>query len=125
MPSHRASNETDKLIGLNLRRLRLRRSMSMAALGDTLGVAFQQVQKYETGLNRISVSTLLDLCAALNCDVQDFLEGVHSPSHAAGAAAYSKRAIIAANAIDGIASRKVQSSLIALLASIERSKHEP
>lgn len=124
MSSHRTSNETDKLIGVNLRRLRLRRSMSMAALGDTLGVAFQQVQKYETGLNRISVSTLLDLCAALNCDIQDFLEGVHSPNPVAGSVSYSKRAIIAANAIDGIASQKVQSSLIALLASIERSKHE-
>lgn len=47
--------------------------MTQEALGERLGVTFQQVQKYETGGARITVSLLLDMAAALDCEVGTLL----------------------------------------------------
>ena len=58
-------------------RVRLRRKilgLSQTALGDALGVAFQQVRKYERGANRISASTLYRLARVLEVDVSFFFE---------------------------------------------------
>ena len=48
----------DIAVGQRVRALRLERSLSQTALGDQLGVTFQQVQKYEKGVNRIGASRL-------------------------------------------------------------------
>jgi transcriptional regulator with XRE-family HTH domain len=52
----------DKIIGARLREARLKRNMSQKALGDVLGVSFQQIQKYESGQNKISVSRYIEIC---------------------------------------------------------------
>ncbi|HYE01020.1 MAG TPA: helix-turn-helix transcriptional regulator [Alphaproteobacteria bacterium] len=60
-------------------RVRLRRKLlglSQTALGDALGVAFQQVQKYERGTNRISSSTLYAIARVLEVPVAYFFEGL-------------------------------------------------
>lgn len=59
-------------------RLRVRRNMlglSQQKLGETLGLTFQQVQKYERGTNRISAGTLFELSSALKVPVSFFFEG--------------------------------------------------
>lgn len=48
----------DIAVGQRVRALRLERSLSQTALGNSLGVTFQQVQKYEKGVNRIGASRL-------------------------------------------------------------------
>ena len=58
-------------------RVRLRRSMakmSQEKLGDALGVTFQQVQKYERGINRIGASNLQKISIALNVPISFFFE---------------------------------------------------
>lgn len=50
--------------------------MSQERLADLLGVTFQQVQKYEKGINRIAASRLLDCARALEMPVADFFEGL-------------------------------------------------
>jgi transcriptional regulator with XRE-family HTH domain len=60
-------------------RIRLRRTqlgMSQEKLGDALKVSFQQIQKYERGMNRVGASRLLDLSRALGVDITFFYEGV-------------------------------------------------
>lgn len=59
------TDPVDIYAGATLRRLRLSRSMGQAQLGEALGVTFQQVQKYERGFNRLSVSTLFRAAVAL------------------------------------------------------------
>ena len=49
----------DVEVGLNLRRARLLRKLSQTQLGDALGISFQQIQKYERGVNRLSTSMLV------------------------------------------------------------------
>ena len=61
------------------KRLRLRRSMlglSQEALGDKIGVTFQQIQKYERGINRIGSSRLYELSLILDIPVSYFFEGM-------------------------------------------------
>jgi transcriptional regulator with XRE-family HTH domain len=70
----RKATEIDRLIG---RRIRLRRSekgWSQADLAKQLGIAFQQVQKYENGTNRISAGRLYELAAELGVPVTYFYE---------------------------------------------------
>jgi transcriptional regulator with XRE-family HTH domain len=56
----------DVQLGAKVRELRLDRGLSQAQVAEKIGLTFQQVQKYEHGANRISVSTLLRLCRALD-----------------------------------------------------------
>lgn len=69
------NNPIDVHVG---RRVRLRRTllgMSQEQLGDALNITFQQVQKYERGTNRISVSRLTEIAAALKTHLEYFTEG--------------------------------------------------
>jgi transcriptional regulator with XRE-family HTH domain len=64
--SPRSSNLVDEFIGKRMRELRHVQNISQAELGRELGVSFQQIQKYEKGINRVSAARLFDICKALN-----------------------------------------------------------
>lgn len=58
-------------------RIRLRRSllgMSQEKLGDALGLTFQQIQKYERGINRVGASRLFDLSRVLDVPISFFFD---------------------------------------------------
>jgi transcriptional regulator with XRE-family HTH domain len=74
----RQSGEKDKALGRSIKRRRIELEMSQDALGKTLGVSFQQVQKYETGSNRVTCVRLLDIARALQCDASVFLAEIES-----------------------------------------------
>lgn len=57
----KATNLVEIAMGARLRSLRLRLGLSQEDIAGQLGVSFQQVQKYETGANRISPSRLVQL----------------------------------------------------------------
>jgi transcriptional regulator with XRE-family HTH domain len=65
----------DEQIGANLRHLRERAKMSQTALGQVLGVTFQQVQKYEGGRNRLSLASALKIAGALGISIQALSAG--------------------------------------------------
>lgn len=60
-PVSRDTNPIDLAIGRRIRELRQHAELSMAALADSVGLSFQQIQKYETGVNRISPGVLADI----------------------------------------------------------------
>jgi transcriptional regulator with XRE-family HTH domain len=68
----RRATAEDVVIGQKLRALRLDRGLSQSALGDLVGVTFQQLQKYEKGVNRISAGRLARIAAALRVPVTAF-----------------------------------------------------
>ncbi len=60
-------------------RIRLRRrllDMTQQQLGERVGIKFQQLQKYESGANRISASRMWDIAAAMEVPVSFFFEGL-------------------------------------------------
>lgn len=50
--------------------------MTQQQLGDRVGIKFQQIQKYETGTNRISASRMWDIAQAMDVPVSFFFEGL-------------------------------------------------
>ena len=50
--------------------------MTQQQLGEAVGIKFQQIQKYETGMNRVSASRLWDIAKAMDVDVRFFFEGI-------------------------------------------------
>ncbi len=73
-----ASKSVDRHVGMRLRVLRLNHNMSQSELGDSVGVTFQQIQKYERGANRIGASRLWKLCVIFNAKPNYFFEGLTS-----------------------------------------------
>ena len=72
----KSTNTVDKEIGSRVRMRRMLIGMSQEKLGEMLDLTFQQVQKYEKGTNRISVSRLLDIAQVLGVNIQFFYEGL-------------------------------------------------
>jgi transcriptional regulator with XRE-family HTH domain len=68
----RGPSHFDDLIGTRVKAARLRVGISQQQLGEKLGVSFQQVQKYEKGANRISVSRLPQIADALGVSISEF-----------------------------------------------------
>ncbi len=66
-------------VGQQVRKRRNALSMSQEKLGKALGLTFQQVQKYERGMNRIGSSRLYHLSQILDVDIPYFFEGYQSP----------------------------------------------
>jgi transcriptional regulator with XRE-family HTH domain len=75
MNDERAANAVDRKVGQRVRSRRLEIGMSQERLAELLGVTFQQVQKYEKGVNRIAVSRLWDIATALELPVARFFDG--------------------------------------------------
>lgn len=69
----RRSKAEDPAIGRVLRRLRLDAGMTQEQLGDKIGVSYQQIQKYEVGMNRVALSTCLHLAEALDMLPSEFV----------------------------------------------------
>jgi transcriptional regulator with XRE-family HTH domain len=70
--SHGAESEIhplDEALGLRVRLRRKELGVSQSALAQSVGITFQQIQKYETGANRISFSRLVEICDALDSTV--------------------------------------------------------
>jgi transcriptional regulator with XRE-family HTH domain len=72
----RSPTEIDREIGKRLRALREEAGISQKALGEGSGITFQQVQRYENGVNRVSVSRLLQFCDVLGVPVSQVLDGI-------------------------------------------------
>ena len=74
----KAPNPVDKHVGSRVRMRRVLVGMSQERLGEALGLAFQQVQKYEKGTNRIGASRLQQISSILGMPVEFFFEGAPS-----------------------------------------------
>ncbi len=70
-------NSMDAHVGSRVRLRRMMMGMSQEKLGEQMGLTFQQIQKYERGINRVSASRLYELARVLGVTVQFFFEEVH------------------------------------------------
>lgn len=59
----------DVALGARIRRRRMEIGFSQEDLARRIGISFQQIQKYEQGVNRVSFSRLVEIAHALNCTV--------------------------------------------------------
>ncbi|HLH95658.1 MAG TPA: helix-turn-helix transcriptional regulator [Xanthobacteraceae bacterium] len=64
----------DKVVGQNIRIFRSAKGISQSELGKAIGVTFQQVQKYESGANRVGSSRLAKIAKALNTPISSLFD---------------------------------------------------
>ena len=78
--------DADVHVGRLIRQKRLGAGMTQADLAALLGISFQQVQKYERGIDRVGAGRLLAISRALDVPVASFYEGFSFEDSAAGCA---------------------------------------
>jgi len=69
------AHPVDVHVGKRIRHRRWLVVMTQQQLAERVGIKFQQIQKYETGANRVSASRLWDIAEALDVDVSFFFDG--------------------------------------------------
>jgi transcriptional regulator with XRE-family HTH domain len=74
----------DVHVGKRIRHRRWLVGMTQQQLAEAVGIKFQQIQKYETGANRVSASRLWDVAEALEVDIAFFFEGLSKDGEDSG-----------------------------------------
>ena len=69
-------HRVDVHVGQKIRQRRWLTGMTQQRLAELVGIKFQQIQKYETGANRVSASRLWDIAEALGVNVSFFFDGL-------------------------------------------------
>jgi len=75
------THPVDVHVGKRIRHRRWLVGMTQQQLAERVGIKFQQIQKYETGANRVSASRLWDISDALEAPVSFFFEGIEVDAH--------------------------------------------
>lgn len=73
-----SAGEVDRLVGDRIRRRRILMGLTQDQLGESLGISYQQIQKYETGANRVSAGRLYLIAARLDVSPGWFFDPVKS-----------------------------------------------
>lgn len=76
MSENKVPSGIDRIVGQRLRWRRRELRLTQEQLGEKLGLTFQQVQKYEKGVNRISAGRLFEMAGVLTVPITYFYEGV-------------------------------------------------
>ncbi len=103
MPGKKAPNPIDIHVGSRVRLRRMMLGLSQEKLGESLGITFQQIQKYEKGTNRIGASRLQNIATVLKVPVSFFFEDAPGT----------------ANEVDGFGETKPTSYVVDFLSSSE------
>lgn len=74
------THPVDVHVGKRIRHRRWLVGMTQQQLAEKVGIKFQQIQKYETGANRVSASRLWDIADTLDVPVSFFFEGMEGQS---------------------------------------------
>ena len=77
------AKRVDDHVGKIIRERRVTMGLTQQDLAEVLEISYQQLQKYETGANRISVGRLYEIAGRLEVDVADFFDGMDPTSERA------------------------------------------
>lgn len=75
MSENKSPSGIDRIVGQRLRWRRRELRLTQEQLGERLGLTFQQVQKYEKGVNRVSAGRLFEMASQLSVPIAYFFEG--------------------------------------------------
>jgi transcriptional regulator with XRE-family HTH domain len=119
-PPPKRPSAVDIAVGGNVRIWRMAKGLSQAALAKRLGVTFQQVQKYETGGNRITTGRLVRIAGILGVPLSALLQGADAkePSDSLTALISDARSFRLAQAFAAITHSAFRLSLVELVEKI-------
>jgi transcriptional regulator with XRE-family HTH domain len=127
----RRPNSADIRVGESIRAHRLIVGMSQSDLARKLGVSFQQVQKYEKGMNRVGAGLLPEIAGIFDIPIGALFDANAATSPRKGAGTVPAKLIPDRNtlelltAFDGIAHRKLRYSLVDLIGAIAKATSKP
>lgn len=105
-------------VGKKIREARLVRGLTQSAVAKQLGLSFQQLQKYETGYNRVSASKLFELSQLLEVPPAFFFEGLGEAAEQVGSGLMDEQTAKAVLALTSIRDEKVKSHLRSMIHEI-------
>lgn len=123
----RRPNSADIQIGESIRAHRLIVGMSQSDLAGRLGVSFQQVQKYEKGMNRVGAGRLPQIAKIFNVPISALFDANADTSPGKGAGTVpvklipDRNTLKMLNAFGGIAHGKIRHSLVGLMDAIAKA----
>ena len=109
-------------LGQKVRARRLARGLSQSELAGRIGITFQQVQKYENGVNRISAGRLIRIAAALNVPLTAFYDTVARKGDRSFGYLRQKGAMRIVRASTGIGGRAAKYALLTLADALAPDK---
>ena len=112
--------KTTVQIGAEIKRLREALGISQMKLAEEVGVSFQQIQKYEKGISRISVDRIQQIARALGVSVHTFLEKEEAPTVSEPASKYSPQTRLIEEVLLPLSPEEVQ--LLQLFRKIDNKK---
>jgi transcriptional regulator with XRE-family HTH domain len=125
-PAPKKPSPVDVAVGRNVRIWRMARGMSQAQLASRLGVTFQQLQKYEVGVNRIGTSRLVKVAAVLRIPIATLFEGADTdPSRSLLALVADGRAFRLAHAFAAIDNSTLRLSIVYMVEKIAAADPQP
>jgi len=124
MMSPKAPGALDRYVGTRMRVRRLEIGMSQEKLGEALGITFQQVQKYEKGTNRVSISRLHQIAQALETPLSYFYEGGGDGAESQGSFGDPELAGVAADFLKLAEGRALMRSFVAMTSAQRRQVAE-
>ncbi len=115
------ANPIDENVGAQLRQRRALLGMSQEKLADFVGITFQQIQKYENGVNRISASRLYEFSKVLDIPVNFFFENSNG-NESRTAVGFAENEQAAFDGPGDVMNRKETLELVRIYYSIENPK---
>ncbi|MFN4023672.1 MAG: helix-turn-helix domain-containing protein [Hyphomonas sp.] len=76
----RSPTKVDQQVGEKIRELRIAQNLTLSELGQELGISHQQLQKYETGTNRLSAGMLSSVARALRVPISELFQASDAAS---------------------------------------------
>ncbi|WP_421878333.1 helix-turn-helix domain-containing protein [Pacificispira sp.] len=113
----------DQHVGRRLREARLAKSWNQERLGQTVGISFQQVQKYEKGVNRIGASRLFEFATALTLPVSWFFEDLDVAEESEEEADLTRRATAAGRKLQEIKDPIIRNEVIRLIDALHEKEN--
>lgn len=107
-------------VGKRIKEIRTVRGLTQSNVADHLGISFQQLQKYETGANRVSASRMFELSKLLNITPSFFFEGLEGQDYDTMPPMDMETARIA-SALSRIKNKKLKNRINTLISEIVRS----
>jgi transcriptional regulator with XRE-family HTH domain len=114
----RNKDPLDEVIGRHIRFYRLRKGMSQSALAKSIGVSFQQVQKYENGTNRVPGTRLIHIARALATPVGAFFGESQADVISAVALAGDRQAFKLIEAFSRLKDERVRLAVLQIVESM-------
>jgi len=114
------AHPVDIHVGKRIKEIRTIRGLTQSNVADHLGISFQQLQKYETGANRVSASRMFELSKLLNITPSFFFEGLEGQNYDSMPPMDMETARIA-SALSSIKNKKLKNRINTLISEIVRS----